>query len=139
MPAVRVTNSGDGQQWGIMLEMSRRGRRDTGERGHPGGPCMRYVSLPMYQFLKEKYGDHRAGWKYFNRTLLFLPSEIANLLNASCFSQADFKDAVTNLRQVMGPSSPPSSEAGRPKTSHMGSLLGLFLWQGGDSTENAIH
>lgn len=65
----------------------------------------------------------------------FSPLEIANLLNPSCFAPADFKDAVTNLKQVTGPSSP----ADRPETSHKGSVLVLFLWEGGDSTENVTH
>lgn len=139
MPTVGVTNNwsnGDGPQWGIMLEISRGGGRDAGERGHPKGPRMGCSSLPTYQFLKEKHNDHRARWKRFNRTLLFFfPSEIAKLLNPSCFAQADFKDAVTNLRQVTGP----SAEAGSPQPPCMGSILGLFPWEGGDGKENVVH
>lgn len=68
-------------------------------------------------------------------TGVFFPLEIANFLNPSCFAPADFKDTVTNIRQVTGPSSP----AVRPESSHKGSVLVLSLWEGGDSTENVSH
>lgn len=104
-------------------------------RGSPGEMSVGCASLTTHQLLKEKYSDHRAGWKCCSRTGVFPPSESANLLNPSCFAPADFKDAVTNPRQVMDP----SSLAVRPERSHTGSILVLFLWEGGDSTQNVKH
>lgn len=69
----RVSNSGEGQQWGIVLEMSWRCKAG---RGHSGGLRMGCASLPAHQFLKGKYSDHRAGWKCFNRTGFFSPRRL---------------------------------------------------------------
>lgn len=107
-----------------------------GRESHPGD-CVWVVPLPMHQLLKEKHSDYRAGGKWWEKqNRVFPPTpEIASLLNPSCFAPADSKDTVTNLSQVTGPSSP----AGTPESSHKGSVLVLFPWEGGDSTENVTH
>lgn len=99
----RAANSGDGQQWGIVLEMSWRGRRCKAGRGHPGDLCMGWVSLPTHQFSKENMMTTELLGNASTEQGFF-PLEIASLLNPSCFTPAVFKDAVTNLRQVTGPS-----------------------------------
>lgn len=79
--------------------------------------------------LKRKYDDHRAAWKCFNRTGFF-PLGDCQFVKSQLFYTSSFQGCCDK------------PQAGhRPQLTDLrahirGSVLVLFLWEGGGSPEN---